>query len=229
MKGVGGEKDWEGFKFTTYDNPYIDANEIDDAKKQLPAVVFEQEYMANPSENAANPFGNDFILKCIHPISSLPPVCFGIDVAKSVDWTVIIGLDTNGTVCYYDRYQMDWGNTKGNIMRLPNKPILIDSTGVGDPILEDLQKAGINIQGFKFTSQSKQQLMEGLATAIQQTKIRFPDGIIKDELDIFEYHYSANGVRYASPSGFHDDCVMALALAWSNFNQRRGTGRYNFA
>ena len=227
MKGE--ETDWKSFKFTTYDNPYINIREIEDAKLQLPAVVFEQEYLANPAENSANPFGSGFIRSCIKPISAQQIVSYGIDLAKSVDFTVIIGLDAAGNVAYFDRFQMDWHNTKENIKRLPAAPILVDSTGVGDPILEDLMREGINIEGLKFTSQSKQQLMEGLAQAIQQRKIGYPEGVIVDELDIFEYQFTANGVRYSAPSGFHDDCVVALALAWQNFNFKRGSGRYSFA
>ena len=224
-----GEADWQSFKFTTYDNPYINTREIEDAKLQLPEVVFEQEYLANPSENSANPFGNAYIKNCIRPVSSQQIVSYGIDLAKSVDFTVIIGLDNGGNVAYFDRFQMDWHNTKETIRRLPIAPILADSTGVGDPILEDLKREGINIEGLKFTSQSKQQLMEGLAQAIQQGKIGYPDGVIVDELDVFEYQFTANGVRYSAPSGFHDDCVMALALAWQNHNLKRGSGRYAFA
>jgi phage FluMu gp28-like protein len=223
-----GENDWSSFKFTSYDNPFIDPQEIDDARMQLPEVVFEQEYMANPSENSANPFGNAFIRSCIKPISNQPVVSFGIDVAKSFDHTVIIGLDNSGNVAYYDRFQMDWHNTKENIKRLPRCPILIDSTGVGDPILEDLKRDGLQIEGLKFTSQSKQQLMEGLSTAIQQSKIGFPDGVIKDELEVFEYEFTKSGVRYSAPTGFHDDAVCALALAWSNYSMKRGNGRYSF-
>lgn len=223
-----GENDWGSFKFTSYDNPFIDPQEIDDARMQLPEVVFEQEYMANPSENSANPFGNAFIRSCVRPISNQPVVAFGIDVAKSFDYSVIIGLDNSGNVAYYDRFQMDWHNTKENIKRLPRCPILIDSTGVGDPILEDLKRDGLQIEGLKFTSQSKQQLMEGLSTAIQQTKIGFPDGVIKDELEVFEYEFTKSGVRYSAPTGFHDDAVCALALAWSNYSMKRGNGRYSF-
>ena len=222
------EPDWQSFKFTTYDNPYIDPNEIDDARKQLPEVVFEQEYMANPAENAANPFGTQFIRNCIHPVTTMPVVAFGIDLAKSVDWTVIVGLDEDGNVAYFDRFQMDWHNTKQNIIRLPKCPILVDSTGVGDPILEDLQREGVMIQGLKFTSTSKQQLMEGLQAAIHQGKIGYPDGIITQELEIFEYQYGATGVKYSAPSGYHDDAVISLALAWQNFSLKRGTGRYAF-
>jgi hypothetical protein len=225
----GGEQDWESFKFSTYDNPTIPATEIDAARFQLPHSVFEQEYMANPAENSANPFGSEFIKKCISPMSGRVPVCFGIDIAKSVDWTVIIGLDDLGYVCYFDRYQMDWHNTKENIKRLPKAHTLIDSSGVGDPVLEDLQRSGMQIEGLKFTSSSKQQLMEGLSSAIQQRLIRYPEGVIVDELNIFEYIFTNTGVRYSAPSGFHDDCVMALALAWSNYNTKRGTGRYSMA
>jgi hypothetical protein len=222
------EPDWQSFKFTTYDNPYIDPNEIDDARKQLPEVVFEQEYMANPAENAANPFGSQHIHKCLYPVTTMPVVAYGIDLAKSVDWTVIVGLDEDGNVAYFDRFQMDWHNTKQTILRLPKCPILVDSTGVGDPILEDLQREGVMIQGLKFTSSSKQQLMEGLQAAIHQGKIGYPEGIISQELEVFEYMYTATGVKYSAPSGFHDDAVMALALAWQNFSLKRGTGRYAF-
>jgi phage FluMu gp28-like protein len=224
-----GENDWQSFKFSTYDNPHINPREIDDARIQLPEVVFNQEYLADPAENSANPFGNAFIKRCIKPVSAQTIVCYGIDLAKSVDFTVIIGLDKSGNVAYFDRFQLDWHNTKETIKRLPPAPIIVDSTGVGDPILEDLMRDGINIEGLKFTSQSKQQLMEGLASAIQQGRIGFPEGVIVDELDVFEYQFTANGVRYSAPSGFHDDCVMALALAWQNHNIKRGSGRYAFA
>jgi hypothetical protein len=224
-----GEPDWKGFKFTTYDNPYIDKTEIDDARLQLPNVVFEQEYLANPSENAANPFGSAYIKQCTFPLSSEPPVCFGVDLAKSVDWTVITGLDKNGSVCFFDRFQKDWRQTKQTIVNLPRYPILIDSTGVGDPIFEDLQRDGINVTGFKFSSTSKQQIMEGLASAIQQRRISFPEGHITHELEVFEYQYTATGVRYTAPQGFHDDCVMSLALAWKHFQNFNMTGKYSFA
>jgi len=224
-----GEPDWESFKFSTYDNPYIDKTEIDDARMQLPEVVFEQEYMANPSENAANPFGSQYIKQCTYPLSTEPPIVFGIDLAKSVDFTCIIGLDKNGSVSYFERFQKDWRNTKQIIANLPRMPILIDSTGVGDPIFEDLYREGVNVTGFKFTSNSKQQLMEGLSSAIQQRKITFPEGAIVNELEVFEYQYTATGVKYSAPQGFHDDCVMSLALAWSHYTKNGQAGRYSFA
>lgn len=229
LKGHNNEADWAAFKFTTYDNPHIDPLEIDDARMQLPDVVFEQEYMANPAENASNPFGSTYIRQCTYPLSTERPVVYGIDLAKSVDWTVIIGLDRNGSVCHVDRFQRDWRQTKAAIMALDRVPMLIDSTGVGDPILEDILQAGIPAEGFKFTSNSKQQLMVGLVAAIQGRRLTFPEGVISDELGVFEFQYTAMGVRYSAPQGFHDDAVMALALAWAHWGRYSGAGRYSFA
>jgi hypothetical protein len=223
----GGEPDWESFKFTTYDNPHIDPSEVDAAKFQLPNVVFEQEYMANPMENAANPFGSEHINACVKDGIAGKAEYYGIDLAKSVDWTVIIGLDKLGQVVHFERFQKDWLQTKETILRLPkNLPIMIDSTGVGDAIVEELQKKFTQMHGFKFTSTSKQQLLEALANSIQTKTISYPNGLIKEELEIFEYTFTATGVRYSAPTGFHDDCVIALALANKCKIDHRLTGKY---
>jgi hypothetical protein len=220
------EGDWQSFKYTTYDNPHIKTKEIDEAKSSLPKAAFEQEYMANPAENAANPFGIDFIRQNISQISNHNATCYGIDLAKSYDYTVILGFDHNGNVCHLDRFQSDWATTKQKIRQLDNVPKLIDATGVGDPIVEELQREDHLIEGFKFTSTSKQQLMEGLVTSIQQNAIKYPDGIIVDELSIFEYLYTAHGVKYSAPNGMHDDCVCALALANKIFIKSQSFGKY---
>jgi hypothetical protein len=229
LKGLEEDLEWQSFKYSTYDNPHIIKSEIDAARAELPTVVFEQEYMANPAENSANPFGSQAINKCVSVISNNPVKCYGIDLAKYNDWTVIIGLDNAGNVAYFDRFQSDWASTQNKIRNLPKAQMIIDATGVGDPIVEQLQREGMDIEGFKFTSQSKQEIMLGLQVAIHQERIHYPEGMIKEELEIFEYQYSANGVKYSAPSGFHDDCVCALALAWRKFDFKSGSGRYNFS
>lgn len=220
--------DWRTFKFSTFDNPFIPVSEIEDARAMLPHAVFEQEYMANPMQNADNPFGSDAIRSNIEPLSTKPPKYYGIDLAKSYDYTVIIGLDEDGRVSYIDRFQKSWQHTKETILRLDKRICgYVDSTGVGDPIMEELAQTMHGLEGFKFTSQSKQQLMEGLVSAIHQGLIKYPSGAITDELEVFEYKFTASGVRYAARDGFHDDCVMALALAYKSFKEKRNYGRYS--
>ena len=190
--------------------------------------MFKELYLAEASEDGSNPFGLQHIRQCIYPVSTLPPVCFGIDLAKSTDYTVIIGLDQFGATCYYDRFQKDWRQTTQSILALPPGPIRIDSTGVGDPIAEEIQSKRGNVSGFKFTSITKQQIMEGLALSIQQKKVSFPDGLIVTELEQFEFEYTRSGVRYTAPPGLHDDCVCALALAVDLHKTAAAMGNYSW-
>lgn len=228
-RAEGGDPEMSYSKITAQDavdGGVLAAEEIEGAKRDLPEDVFKELYMAEPSETGANPFGFKHIRACTMPtLSPEPPVGFGIDLAKSVDWTVLIGLDATASVCSFDRFQKPWEETIDEIHNLTKKkPALVDSTGVGDPVLEALQKGGhaSQYEGFKFSSQSKQMLMEGLAVAIQQQKISFPDGPIRKELEAFEYEYTRTGVRYSAPDGIHDDCVIALALAWRKCNFQSG-------
>lgn len=219
-RGKYGEAHWMAWQMPTFTNPFIDKNEIEDARLGLPIAAYNQEYLAEFSDNAANPFGIEFLKKQIRPLSNQPPVCFGVDLAKSVDWTVVIGLDSTGKICYFDRWQSDWDQTRRRIINTVNGvSTLIDSTGVGDPIVEDIKRQCYGVDGFPFTSKSKQQIMEGLAASIQKGEICILEGIMYDELESFEFEYSRNGVKYTAPSGMHDDIVCALALA----NQARGT------
>ena len=211
----GNESEWESFRFTSYENPYIDSAEIDMAKTELPEAAFNQEYLAIPSENVANPFGSSNIKKSIIPkLSSKPAVIYGIDLAKTSDYSVIIGLDGDGDMCHYDRFQLDWTATKERIKKLPNSVVKhIDSTGVGDVIVEELQKTMSNIRGFKFTASSKPQLILSLIKSMEEGKLGVIEDIV-DELESFEYKLSSTGhVKYEAMIGYHDDKVIALALA----------------
>jgi hypothetical protein len=139
---------------------------------------------------------------------------YGVDLAKSYDWTWVIGMNAQGGVCFSERWQSDWRQTTERIAGImKNTPAYIDSTGVGDPIVEDLQRRCPLIEGYKFTSQSKQQLMEGLATSFQKREISFGDEVLKNELETFQFEYTKSGVRYTAPEGLHDDGVCSLALA----------------
>ena len=205
---------WKAFRIGSAANPLLASSEIEMARKMLPDAIFKQEMEGIPAEDGGNPFGLDAIRACLGPMSNADPECWGVDLAKSQDWTVAIALDKDGAVCRLERWQTPWTVTREKLARMiAEKPAQIDSTGVGDPIVEDLRKVCRRAEGFKFTSQSKQQLMEGLQIAIQTQEIRVPDGWLRAELESFGFRYSGRGaVAYEATVG-HDDGVCALALA----------------
>ncbi len=221
-KAEAGEPGMHYAKITAHDAVeagILSAAEVEDAQRMLPEAVFRELYLAEPSDDGGNPFGIGAIQRCIGELSYQPPVCYGLDLAKSVDWTVLIGLDCNHHVCRYDRWQGPWEATISRVLnQVGHVPVLVDSTGAGDPVLEALQRQGRNQSarfiGYHFSSASKQKLMEGLAVGIQQGKTKFPKGPIVNELEAFEYEYTRTGVWYSAPEGLHDDCVCALALAY---------------
>lgn len=218
-KAEQGAPDMAYFKLTAFDaveGGVLAAEEVEDARRTLPENVFRELYLAEPSDDGGNPFGLTAIRACVRPtLSTEKPVVWGIDLAKSVDYTVAIALDKDGNVCRLERFQKPWTETLATIGALVNGGrALVDASGVGDPIVEKLQRSGKGVfTGFHFTAPSKQRIMEGLAVAIQQGEVNYPDGVLVSELESFEFEYTRTGVRYSAPAGLHDDCVCALALA----------------
>lgn len=217
-RGQQQDGEWVSWRFGTVENPVISPEEVADAKRDMPPAVFEQEYLGIPADDGGNPFGLAAIHACVVPqLSTAAPAVWGIDLAKSEDWTWAIALDGQGNVCRSERWQAPWSATLERVAGMLTRTgamALIDSTGVGDPIVEQLQsRCGGLVEGFKFTAQSKQQLMEGLAAAIQQRGVTFADPVLVSELECYGYEYTKTGVRYTAPEGLHDDGVCALALA----------------
>ena len=225
IKARSGEKDYRYFKITAYDAVnagILDAEEVEQAKRDLPEYVFNELYLADASEDGSNPFGLDYMKKVKQLfLSPEEPEFFGIDIAKSYDWTVIVGLDRNGRVAYFDRFQKDWAQTKREILKLPRKPTYIDSTGVGDSFAEDLSYDRPNIEGFKYTTDSKQKLIKTLAVGIQSAEVGILTGVMFEEMESFEFIYNPHtgNVKYSAPDGEHDDTVNALALAYKCFKE----------
>lgn len=224
QKAKAGDEAMGYHKLTAYDaveGGVLDIQEVEDAKRMLPEQVFRELYLAEPSDDGGNPFGLSAIAQCIKPLSTNPVACWGVDLAKSQDWVVAIGVDVYGDVVVSQRWQAPWNvTTERLVILLKDKPSLVDSTGVGDPIVEALQGRLPMVEGYKFTQQSKQQLMEGLAHAVQQRECGFPDGWLRNEMDSFGYEYTRIGVRYSAPEGSHDDGVCALALAIRKLRMR---------
>lgn len=216
------QKEFMSWRFPTSDNPKIPTEDIESAKQSLPVDVFNQEYMAEFLENSAGVFRN--IEACTTSVLAGPVAGAtyygGLDLARLTDFTVLTIIDANGRQVFMDRYNLlDWSVQKARIIndvRRYNAALLVDSTGIGDPIYDDLRRAGLNVDGYKFTSDSKGKLIEFLMLAFDQAKISIlNDQVQKNELDIYEYTIGRSGnVSYNAPEGYHDDCVIALALAW---------------
>jgi phage FluMu gp28-like protein len=151
------------------------------------------------------------------------PYFAGLDLARVEDFTVLVILNDRREIVYVDRFhRLDWslqvGRIESALSRYNHARTFVDSTGVGSPIFEQLRKAGVEAIAYPFTQRSKSELVDNLALLLERRELKlpraelWPEGI--DELESFEYSISdAGSVKSGAPSGVHDDCVVALALA----------------
>lgn len=212
------------FMFPSSCNPTFKKEEWEYAKGRLPQDVFSQEYEAAFLDDAARVFrGIKDIVdpNCLADVIGGRHYLLGVDLAKRQDFTVLTVIDTfNNKVVHIDRFnEIDWNMQKSRIIALArrynNARVIMDSTGVGDPISDDLKREGLLVDDFRYTNKSKQQLVEKLSLYIEQGLIRIPDNnILIDELESFGYNMTDGGrIVYGAPEGFHDDCVNSLGLA----------------
>jgi len=262
-RGVEGQERFRSFRYSSLESPYFPKTEWEEAKRQLPEDVFRQEYMAEFLEDSAGVFrGVDACLCEAGAVGSgqwtVGDVIVGCDIAKHTDWTVLIAVDAKTGMCLeMERFnQLDWPLQKERIrefVRKWNALLVMDATGVGDPVYDDLRRVVPRVEGFRITAQAKRELVQGLMVAVEQGRVAWPAAtrqggvgkggveiggtlnaevgigdweILTNEMKRYEYRVGPTGqVSYAAPSGYHDDCVMALALAvWGAGQCSRGAG-----
>ena len=205
-------------------NPLIAAGEVEAARREMPDRSYRQEYLAEFIEDGGGVFRGVSEVVDGGRSDSDPPMpgadyMMGVDLARIEDFTVLCVLAANGRQVYHERFnQISWERQIQSVIRVAGQyraRVLVDSTGVGDPIFEALRRAGLNVSGYQFTSQSKEALIDALAMGIEQGGLRLMDVPAQTaELQAFQYELTpARHVRMGAPSGMHDDCVIALALA----------------
>lgn len=221
IKGQEKRDGFESWCFSSYTNPYLDRREIDEFRATMPELAFRQEILAEFLDDVGSVFRNvrAHIAGTLEEPSAGKAYYMGVDLAKTRDFTVICVLDNDGHLCAFDRFsQLDWVFQLKRIENLALKyraRVVIDSSGVGDPIYDALRRRGLNVSGFKFTNETKKDLIENLSLMLDNGQITYPDvPVLVNELQLFGYTVSPGGViRYTAPEGYHDDCVIALALA----------------
>jgi len=213
---------------SVHDTKMFTDKELEEIKMNTPAALYQQEYECSFLESASSFFRRtrENLYDATDTVDHDHAYQVGVDLAKYQDWTVITPFDlTNFRVLPQDRFnQVDWNLQKARIGVAYHKynrgQMVVDATGVGDPIAEDLIKQGINVVPFKFTELSKRELLTHLSILIEQDKIKLPNDLeLLAELDAIQWSLGDNGkTKIATVEGMHDDRVMSLALAvWGKY------------
>ena len=240
MRGYSEEyPQYKTFHATSFDTPYITEEELIEARLSLPESIYKQEILAEFIDDGGEVFSH---LKFNCKETTYPPqdpnkkYYAGLDFGRQNDYTVLTILDSDGKmVDFYRERQKSWDIIISEIVvRLKKwRPICYaEVNSIGDVLYENLKKQYSTIQPFVTNSDSKQNLIEDLIMGLNEEKISLPSSNLNTdlyrELQVFTYEYSprARKVKYGAPNGFHDDCVISLALSYHSFKKKTNYGQY---
>lgn len=232
------ENDWMSWSFPSSTNPYYPAGEVEAAAATMPDASFRQEYLAEFLEDSGTVFRHIEDAKIDASPEYLPyhRYVMGVDWGRYNDFTVcaVVDIDDRRLVAI-DRFnEIGWDVQRARVKSMADhwhvEFIEAESNSIGEPNIEGLRTMGLSVVAFNTTAQSKGQLIGALQLAFEQwyeplSALRLTDGIehldtVVGELQAFEMKRLPSGTwRYEAPSGMHDDCVMALALALWAANQ----------
>lgn len=220
-KGLTDGLKYKSFKLTYHNNPYCNIHFINEQKATLPDEIFRQEYLGEFID-AAGCFSNtnDIAILKRQPFDPKEQYYIGVDIAFKKDYTVAVCLNSKKEMVDYIRFnQTDIGsimtNLKAFFAKWKPKKLMIESNNQGLPIIQQLQREGVNnIEPFATTAQSKPLIINRLVAAFGKKEIKvISDEIVKGEFNAFTATLSKTGtVKFEAAFG-HDDIVMATAIA----------------
>lgn len=240
MRGISDEyPQYKTFFATSFDSPYITQEELEEAKLSLPENVYRQEILAEFLEGGGEVFGN-LKLSCV--MQNYPPqdtnkkYYAGLDFGRQNDYTVLTILNSEGEmVDFYRERQKSWDIIISEVVAKLRKwrPVCFaEVNSIGDVLYEQIKKQYPSIQPFITNNESKQNMIEDLIMGMNESKLKLPSPDLNTdlykELSVFTYEYSpkTRKIKYGSPSGFHDDTVISLALSYHSFKKKATYGTY---
>lgn len=212
----------------TSESPYVEPGFLEVQRQLISERAFRVEYEAEFLDSAGRVFPTEDIDRCLVadlPDPVTPPFAIGIDWARYSDYTavaVVCGSRDRCQLVHLERFQnMAWHQQIARVAAIAERfvrpMVTCDATGAGDLALKMLRDAlpKHGIEGFIFTAKSKTELIDGLHLVLERGALKMrPDPQLIRELQHFEARPTpSGGTQLSAVSGFHDDLVVALALA----------------
>ena len=228
------EKDYHSFSVASWETPWIEMETVLQAKQNMTENEFRRLYggeWVNEDGQFFTHWG-DAMSDAEHKFDPLRRYVMSIDLAVEDDYNVVlIGDSSTRTVVHkerwnksepidtYDRIYSIW-------LRWGRPKCMADSSGLGLPMVKELQLRGIPITPFQWSSKNKMPTLGKLAADLQHRRLMFPRAWddLQRELRGFLRKRTPSGLLTASAaSGFTDDIIMSLALLNELMSRNSGT------
>lgn len=222
-KGLEYTKSYLAIDWTKFDTSALMPEEkLQQYKETLPHRIYVNEILGQFIDAEGGVFG-DFTGVLNNNPSMVGPYTAGIDFGAQVgkDYTAISIFNSRNEQVYIG-YRNDlkpvetvkW--LKGIIEQWKPQAVGVEINSIGQVYFDLLQREvkATRLVKFTTTNQSKRQIIEALAKAIEDGDISLlDDRELTNELTAYEVNELKSGLTYNAPSGYHDDLIMATAIA----------------
>lgn len=213
---------WNSLRFSTLDSPLANEDLIEMFRETLPPKLFQQEIEAQfvDSSSVFNNVTSQLNLEELN--SPIPGAKYwaGIDVGIVTDATVVAIVDENGDLVKYYRFvDEEAPEIMAKIRAIDKKwkfqNITIENNNQGIVLYQELRRVMNNITDFNTNSKTKPLIINRLIHLFNVKGINLVnDDYLRTELESFIYKQTSTGhLKFLADYGFHDDVVMALAIA----------------
>lgn len=219
--------------------PLIKPEFLEEMRQNMTCEAFLMEYEAEFVEALNCYFSQDLIRKGVELAERLGlEICLdiehafrrgeyyaGIDFGKLQDYSVlmVVKVEDNTIRLFYMHefpLKTPYIQVIGHLARVNERfhfrKVLVDQSGVGEPILEEIRNQGVDcVEGVKFTTETKEELLSGLKIIMEQGRLAIPyHRRLCQQINEQQYSYSKSGhLQFNHPAKSHDDMLWALALA----------------
>lgn len=214
--------DYKSWNFPSINNPFFKREEFEKARKTTPDAFFRQEYLAEFMEDTGSIFRgvtNISIASYKEPYDG--NFIIGVDWGRKRDFTVfsVFDIDTREQVDMVRMNKIDWKIQRDALKELIEawKPmdVYIEHNSIGDVLYSNLLEDGVVVSTHYNDHNNKRKIIEQLSLDIEAGNIiLLNDPTQVRELQAYEMQITKTGkVTYNAPGGYHDDTVIATAIA----------------
>lgn len=224
LRAISNEKGFREITATIYDDKLVTDEEIEDIRRRVSPLGFEEEFMVKFLDSSLTFFKG--FEECFNDYE-YDDSCeqyIGIDLsANGEDATIVTKINAKNQVKQYkiegtlDKKYQEIANIINTTRKLQIGYLEIN--GIGAVMLNQIEKLVSNkskLKEWTTTNATKETAVSSLAMAIANKEITFnkADNELFSEFGSFIVKYTKTGrMQFQAASGKHDDRIMSLAIA----------------
>ena len=233
------QKEYITIQASSYSNPYISTEELDETRRTLPEDIFRQEILGEFVDSGGEVFvdiDRYCVLNNYTDKKSGMKYYGGVDFGRQNDYTALTIFDDDGNVVYcWRERQKSWAEIIQHIankLREYDALTQVECNGIGDVLYEQLKNKWNKVEPFITSNTSKQNIVEDIIYATNENQVKLPteqlNPALYAELKMFSYEYSmkTRKIQYKAIEGAHDDTIMSLCIAYNTLKERKTKGVY---